>query len=464
MTFPALLPRRGGRPPSPTAGWWTVALPLALMLSSDYKLRSREVDQAVGGAADLTVLVEIGVYGLAALFLVLRLGMRPPTRRTTGLLLAAWAFSGYVAMSALWSPYKSLGAVRGTQLLITMLVAQAIATRATREDMRRLAHAFIAIVLVSVAIGVVHPFPRTSRTADRFNWLFVHPVIAGVYLGIALLLVAGYLIRWTAPRERLWHPALYMGALAILTGALVATGTRGAAAGCAAGMVVLLATARGPSGRVDVVVLGGAVTALAVLGFSDKILAFVARGESAEKLASLNSRTELWTLAMRAYEQDPIIGRGLGASRGLFLDDIGLGGGHNAFINALVDNGAIGAALFAVLLLTLAFVLLLMVRHRTLRGDVGMLLGILAFFLVDSVTTEGLATPANVSGIWLLILVAWAETLRRQGGDAPAPLTVEVVIRDDDASGADGDRALRGAPPRTADPDLDPDPRPDPGR
>ncbi|MFD0685148.1 O-antigen ligase family protein [Actinomadura fibrosa] len=414
MTVKGLFPRRAPAPPS--AGRWTLALPLALMLASDYKLRSREVDQAVGGSADLTVLVEVAVYGMAAMYLVYLFGLRPPTRRTTGLLFAAWAFCGYVAFSALWSPFKSLGVVRGAQLLITMFVAHTLATRATPADLRRLAHVFIVIVLGSVAIGVAHPFPRTSHTEDRFNWLYVHPVIAGVYLGLAVLLTIGYLIRWTTPRDRLWHPAVYAGALLVLTGALVATGTRGAALGCAAGLIVLLATARGPRGRVDVVVLGAAVAVLGVLGFSDRILAFVERGETAEKLASLNSRTELWSLAMKAYAESPIFGRGLGASRGLFLDDIGLGGGHNAFINALVDNGAVGAGLFAALLLTLGFVLLLLARHRELRADAGMLLGVLGFFLADSMTTEGLAAPANVSGIWLLLLVAWTEVLRRRGG------------------------------------------------
>jgi O-antigen ligase len=398
------------------------------MRASDYKLRSREVDQAVGGSADLTVLVEIGVYGFAALYLYYRFGVRAPSRRGTGLVLAAWAWAAYVAMSALWSPFMSLGAVRGVQLLITMALAFVLATRAEPRDMHRLAHAFIAIVLVSVAIGVAHPFQRTSRTEDRFNWLFVHPVTAGVYLAVALLLATSYLIRMERPEHRLWHPVMYFGAMAVLAGALVATGTRGAAAGCAAGIVVLLATSRGPRGRVDVLVLGAAVATVATLAFSEKILEFVARGESAEKVASLNSRTELWTFAMEAYAEEPLFGHGLGASRGIFLDDIGLGGAHNAFINALVDNGTVGAAIFCALLVALAIVLLLLARQRTLRTDAGLLLGILGFFLVNSITTEYLAAPANVSGIWLMLLVAWTEVLRRQGGDpVPAVETAPAV-------------------------------------
>jgi O-antigen ligase len=424
-----ILPRSRPRPAVPTAGWWVVVLPLALMLSSDYKLRSRDVDQAVGGSADLTVLAEIAVYGFAALYLHYRFRLRPPSRRPTGLLLAAWAWAGYVAFSALWSPFLKLGLVRGTQLLITMMVAYTIASRAQPRDLHRLAHAFIVIVLVSVGIGAAHPFPRTAHTEDRFNWLYVHPVIAGVYLAVAVLIVISYLVRRESPEHRLWHPVFYLGALAVLSAALVATGTRGAALGCAAGVVVLLATARGPHGRADVIVLGAAVAVVATLAFSNTIMAFVARGETADKLASLNSRTDLWKLAMEAYSVEPIFGRGLGASRGLFLDSIGLGGGHNAFINALVDNGTVGTAIFVVLLLTLGFVLLMLTRHRALRPDAGLLLGLLGFFLLDGMTTEGLATPANVSGIWLMIMVGWTETLRRQGAQSSAtaaPATTEV--------------------------------------
>ncbi|MCP2336857.1 O-antigen ligase family protein [Actinomadura rupiterrae] len=432
--MPSLFPRPAVRRPAVVleAGHrWAVLLPMALMLASDYKLRSRPVDETVGGSPDLTVFLEIGVYGLAALYLYWRFGMRPPVRRTTGLLFAAWAFTGYVAMSALWSPFMSLGVVRGAQLLVTMALVQVLATRATVADLHRLAHAFVIVVLGSVAIGVAHPFPRTPQTLTRFNWLYVHPVIAGVYLGIAVLLVFGLLIRSRRYGEqaRGWPPLVYAAVLLVLMGALVATGTRGAAAGAAAGLLVLMATARGPRGRIDLVVIGGAVGAVGVLAFADKIMNFVARGETADKLASLNSRTDLWTLAMRAYQEKPIFGHGLGASRGLFLQDIGLGGGHNAFVNALVDNGTVGTALFVALLLTLGTVLVTLVRRRELRGDAGTLLGILAFFLVDGITTEGLAMPANVSGIWLLLLVAFTEALRRgrfRTADEPPRVLVSV--------------------------------------
>jgi O-antigen ligase len=392
---------------------WPMVLPLALMLASDYKLRSRSVTDTVGGSPDLTVFIEIAVYGLAALYLYWRFGIRPPTRRTTGLLFLGWTWAGYVALSALWTPYLQLGLVRGVQMLVTMAVAQTIATRATVAELHRFAHAFVVVVLCSVGIGIAHPFPRTHLTESRFNWLFVHPVIAGVYLAVAVLLVMGYLVRRSETFFRRWRPIVYLGCLAVLAVALVATGTRGAAAGCAVGVIVLLAAVNGARGRADLLVLGTTTAVVMTLAFSAAILGFVERGETSQKLMTLNSRTDLWTLALKAYAQEPIFGRGLGASRGLFLQDIGLGGGHNAFINALVDSGAVGTAIFTCLLLALCAVLLDLARRPGSRADAGMLLGILVCFLVDGVTTEGLAAPANVSGIWLFVLIAWAEAVRR---------------------------------------------------
>ncbi len=422
MTRVRILPRTAYR-------LWPIVLPLALMLASDYKLRSRADDQAIGGKPDLMVLTEIAIYAAAALFLYLRFGIRPPTRRRTGLLLLTWCWTGYAAMSALWSPFPTMGVVRGTQMMITMAVVHVLATRATTTELRRFAHAFVVVVIVSVGIGVAHPFPRTRLTLDRFNWLYVHPVIAGAYLGLAVLLVVGFLVRhgvvgWSGKDGKFWSPLAYLAALAILSGALIATGTRGAALGCAAGLLVLLATANGPRGRADLVVLVSSVAALAVFAFSEEILAFVQRGESAAKLASLNSRTELWALALDAFERQPIFGHGMGASRGLFLAETGLGGGHNAFINALVDEGVVGTALFLGLILTVTVVLLSLLKSQRTRADAGTLLAIIAFFVTDGITTEGLATPANVSGIWFLMLIAWTETLRRRNEVPTAvPLT-----------------------------------------
>jgi hypothetical protein len=82
-----------------------------------------------------------------------------------------------------------------------------------------------------------------------------------------------------------------------------------------------------------------ALSTLALTG-SSAIESFFARGESLQQLSTLNSQHSLY-------------GFGLTASRGLFLDSIGLGGGHNAVVNLLIDNGVLGALVWLTLLVTI---------------------------------------------------------------------------------------------------------------
>ncbi|GIH69075.1 O-antigen ligase family protein [Sphaerimonospora thailandensis] len=392
--------------------WWPVLVPIGLILASEYKLRSRPVNQSINGGVDATILLEIGVYGLVALYLYRRFGIRAPRRRGSSIRLLGWGFAVFSMMSVLWTPFPTFAAVRGVQLLIIAAVSQVLVARAEREDLWRLAHAFILLVLVSVGIGVAIPFPRTPLTVDRFNWLYVHPVSAGIFLGIAILLVAGFALPGGPPRR--WPLPAYPIAGVILVAALVGTGTRGAAGGCAAGLVVMSLLARGPRGRAIFLMITLPCVIVAGLAFTDRLVGFATRGESVEQLESLNARTDLWTFALRAFSAEPFFGNGLSSTRGLFLDDIGLGGGHNAIVNVLVEGGLVGLTLFCMLILALIVRLLVLVRARHVRAEAAMLLGVMVFFLVDGVTTEMVAAPANVASVWLYTVIAWTILLARK--------------------------------------------------
>ncbi|MEU4324594.1 O-antigen ligase family protein [Nonomuraea dietziae] len=378
---------------------------MALVLASEYKLRSRGIGEAISGGVDTQILVEIGVYGLVAVYLYRRFGIRSPRRTASIALVLAWIFALYVAMSVMWTPYPQFAVVRAAQLLVTASVCQVVATRATREDLHRLAHAFIGLVVVSVGIGVAMPLQRTPNTQDRFNWLYVHPVTAGIFLGIALLLAVAFLLPGGPPRR--WRKGFYLIAVGVTGAALIATGTRGAAAGCVVGLAVLLLCSRGPRGRAEMLLFAIPVGALAVLAFPDEIIAFATRGESAEQLESLNSRTDLWTLALDAAMKQPLFGNGLSSARGLFLEEIGLGGGHNAFVNILVEGGVVGVVAFAGLCFAVMVVQLSLTRVKEVRAEAALLLGLMAFLLVDALTAEMMAASANVASIWLFLIIAW---------------------------------------------------------
>ncbi|WP_405395236.1 O-antigen ligase family protein [Microbispora hainanensis] len=392
--------------------WWPVLIPIALILASEYKLRSRAASEAIGGGVDATILLEVGVYGVVAVYLYRRFGIGAPRRRPSSIRLLTWGWTAYSALSVLWTPFPTFAAVRAVQLLIIAAVCQVMISRAEREDLWRLAHAFIVLVVVSVGIGVAIPFPRTPLTVDRFNWLYVHPVSAGIFLGIAILLIAGFVLPGGPPRS--WPLSAYLVAAAILVAALIGTGTRGAAGGCLAGLAVMCWLARGTRGRVMFLMTAVPAAMVAGLAFTDQLVGFATRGETVEQLETLNARTDLWTFALRAFETEPFFGNGLSSTRGLFLDEMGLGGGHNAFVNVLVEGGVVGLVLFCMLGLALMVRLVTLTRLRHIRTEAAMLLGLMVFFVVDGITTETVAAPANVASVWLFAVIAWTIILARQ--------------------------------------------------
>nr|WP_191910289.1 O-antigen ligase family protein [Microbispora cellulosiformans] len=397
------------------SAWWPVLLPLTLILASEYKFRSRSGHQAISGGVDAVILLEIGVYGVVALYLYRRFGIRPPRRRAPAPLLLGWAFASYSLLSALWSPFHQFALVRGVQMMITAAVCHVVATRADRDDLYRLAHAFVVLVLFSVGFGLAVPLKRTPQTMDRFNWLYVHPVSAGIFLGIALLLTVAFALPGGLPRR--WPVSAYLVTILVLAAALIATGTRGAAGACAAGVLALVVVARGARGRAELLIIGVPTAIVVGLVFTDSLLSFATRGESVEQLETLNARTDLWTLALDAFAKQPFFGNGLSAARGLFLDEIGLGGGHNAFVNALVEGGAVGVTLFCTLLIVLATVNVGLSRLPARRADAALLVSLVLFFAVDGLTAEMSAAPANVASVWLYMVIAWTVILMNQSGD-----------------------------------------------
>jgi O-antigen ligase len=151
---------------------------------------------------------------------------------------------------------------------------------------------------------------------------------------------------------------------------------------------------------------------------SAAIESFFARGESLDRLATLNSRTDLWGYAFELFPQHPLYGFGLTSSRGLFLDSIGLGGGHNALVNLLMDTGILGALTWLALLAAILLTATRLSRSRPgFQVDRGMILALTLGMIANSVFTEGLGAPANVACTWLFVIVAWVNlTVKRSEG------------------------------------------------
>lgn len=414
-----------GSPASSRTVWWGALLVLSMALVSDFRFRNRSVTESTSGRPDIIVLLEVAVYGLVMLW-VLRTLLRQRTRaQATPLLLCANAFAGVYAVTAVWSPYFSLAVVRAAQMVVICAAAYTLATFAGRRTLHHVLHGYVLIVLAGVVMGIAAPV--SSNGTQRFTWLAVHPVVSGTYLGAAIIAAVAYLasgeLRRYGPG---WHPVTYAGIVVVLGSGLVLNRTRGALVAALVGLVIVLVAGARKRYRLDVVVGVAVVAVVGVLAAGATLLAYLERGEGAQNLTTLNYRTTLWGYAIDAWSEQPLAGLGLGATRGVFLEETGLGGGHNAFINVLVDGGIITAGLWTGLIIAL-FISLTRLRLVVGSAESAMLVGILAFLVINSLTFEGLGASANGAMVLLFILVAWSQAARRTTR-APAGTTRPVLV------------------------------------
>lgn len=400
---------------------WLVLAGLAVVVGSDYKFRTRDTTAAVGGSVDAFILLELGLYALVALY-VLATWVRPGrvVRQPEILLIGFYVL--IIALSLTRTPYPSFGAARTVEMLVLAALTLTVAVRAERADLHRLAHGYVVLIVLSIGVGIAVPStPVSNLQVGRFTWLAIHPTSAGLLLSIAVVIAFSYAALRADRPGPVWNRWVYVGLTAATTGALVATQTRAAVLGAVAGaLAALFAHHRG---RRRLELMAGAALGLGLLALTavPTIEEYLARGESVEKLSTLNSRTDLWSVAWEAVLEQPVYGYGVGASQGIFQEAVGLGGGHNALINVLVDLGFVGAIGWVALVSALGFGLLTAAR-TTKDGeavtDRSMLLGLLVVLLVNGMFTSGPGGVANVAATWLFLSAGWSVCLRREAAGA----------------------------------------------
>jgi exopolysaccharide production protein ExoQ len=409
-------------------GWlrrnWVTLCGLALFVGSDYKFRTRSTEDSISGRPDAFILIELGLYGAIALYIVLVWAKPPRATRVPFPLLSAGFYLGLLALSVTYTPYPTFGGVRVGEMLILGALTWVIAYHATRADLHRFAHGFLLLVAASVLSGVARPSPPVStQQIGRFTWLAIHPAVAGVFVGIAAVLAFVYLtMRFERPGPR-WPSWLYFVLLAIVTWGLIATRTRSAVLGAIAGLFATQWAYRRGQRKLELLaalILGFVAVYLTAWG---SIGVYFARGESAAQLGSLNSRTDLWRVAYEAIVVQPTFGYGTGASQGIFQAKIGLGGGHNAVINVTVDLGLVGLTVWLAMVIALIFGL---IRLPTTRSggfaiDRVMLIAIFTLIQVNGFFFAGPGAVSNVAATWTFISIGWLIVVQRTRPPAPLP-------------------------------------------
>lgn len=335
--------------------WYAVCV-LTIIVADDYKVRVRPPEDTLSGGVDIFVILSLLTYASVAAYILLTQPSLPRIRRVSALTFLACAYVCLLVISLVHAPYPALAIARGVQVVILLGLALVASARATRADMHRFAHGFLVLVAASVVFGLLVHMPRFPQQEYRFTWLRIHPVTAGVFAGLATMLALSYLLGDASDRPGpRWSRWVYAGLLVIVGGGLLGTQTRGALVGAAAGAIVLGGLRYRGRRRVELAVLLLLVTGVALTWGGGILAKYFARGETSAELETFSSRTGLWSLAWGAIQQQPLFGWGLGASRGIFLDETGLGGGHNALVNVAVDLGFVGAAVWLALLAVLVW-------------------------------------------------------------------------------------------------------------
>lgn len=387
--------------------WW---LPLVLIVATDYKLRKRPNDQTLSGSVDPFIALELLVYGIVGLYLLLRL--RPTIRPHV---IVVW-FVGWcltAAVSTIYAPSLMLALVRGVQMVIIVLTVLQFVNVGDVALVRRFAHGYVVVVTASIAIGLAYVAPQTGEQAGRFTWLFTHSVVAGSMLSMStVILFAMWLTHRVAQLP--WARWSYGLLLVVNLAFLVRTRTRGSIGAALIAILVITLLWLKAAGKRDLLVIAMVVVSTLALTVGGTIVRYYLRNEDAEKLASFNNRTKVWTIAIEAFERRPLHGMGLTASRGLFLKETGLGGAHNAYINVLVDVGLLGMFWWGgLIVLVLATGWRVRRRARRTQGaeplafDTLAIVGLMVCQVTNGVTAEYMGAGTGAAAMMLYLAGAW---------------------------------------------------------
>jgi len=315
------------------------------------------LELAVKGATILTCLAWAGLVGYRSEVLGGLL------RRHGRLVAAVVLLVAWISLSTTWSERPTIGPT-----LLAWYMAAALfliaATLVTREGhVRWIAAALIAgaVTLTLAGLGGTPlapglPFLGALVEEDRLQGGVADPNLFSLLLVVSIAL-AGGLVRTT---RRARSRAGLMLVIAFLLVGVVATQSRGGLVALLAGVVCALLLSRGRR----VALLGVFLVLSAV-----PLVVFTVVPGALERFTIVEGggtgRTEIWKVATAVAEDNPLLGVGIGnfpVHSPRYVDELGpleqvdlvaeqLLVTHNAYLEVLVETGAVGLILFLTVIL-----------------------------------------------------------------------------------------------------------------
>lgn len=419
---------------------------LVLLASTKFRLRDPRSFQL--GIADAQVFFELALYGVLMIVIGgVLLGRRP---RLFPLRWGGWLLGSYVlvvGMSTFWSSLPKLSGLRAVQLA-TLLGIAVLAVRILGID--RFLRAVSASLLAYLAVFIPLGFAVGSQFANRqrFTWYAVHPIEAGVYLGLAVIFAIGY--GGVARSSLAWRRVLLMTGALLAFALLLLTQSRGPLVACVAGAstFAIIRYVRGWAAPLLAAILLLATVLYVNTGRTfDEIAAdaagsqipgieLILRGQRTDQILGFSGRDELWEGVTTLIAQRPVLGYGYQGARGAMSELVNWRpqGAHNAWLQSLVDVGIAGT-LPLLLAVLVALAVCLRPRLRPTKAEENpraLIGGILIFFMASAVTFEVFAGSPGFAAFLLLGCIFCCEALVAPAGShhaAPEPVRAITAAR-----------------------------------
>jgi O-antigen ligase/polysaccharide polymerase Wzy-like membrane protein len=370
-------------------GWIPYAW-IVLCLTPDLKFASRNpLDTSISSTAPETYVQLLAYLLVAGLIILSRRGATAEDRGRLRLgTLLIWPL--IALLSTAWSVVPLFTFVRASQLLVPIGLAF-LMTRIWLSSPERGAaiwrdtlRIFVRVVTVLALIGFAAGFWK-----QRFTWPGAHPIVASLYMGLALLLLiacgrsflhfraSGYVFRIS-----LLAVGLYLGETRTVIAALLLA---------LAVMFWWFGRTRPAVRFLGLFYYGLALVLLLVFALPG-IVEYLARGETGQNLETLNGRIPLWEIAIDLVREAGrwFTGFGYGAARILLPTHVEwAGSAHSSWLELLLAIGIWGP-LFGVIDI---FSVLRHIPSRRAVADQALMMAMLAFLVVASIASETLVIP-----------------------------------------------------------------------
>ena len=257
-----------------------------------------------------------------------------------------WLFWGYIACSTMWAADYELAGTKLYELLLIATLQLVVVSVVKTQPRRNLVEGIvIGLLLVSLPMLLMGLYqPSSVRTGGLLGG---GPNVFGRQM-LILSMSAAYFM--TQQRLSLAVRIGLIGIMVMATGLVVLSGSRGALLSQIVGIGTLVLFMKSSMSTRVTVIFAGAMVGLCVLLFTEfgekALLMFENRVlKQTVEQGHMAGRETLYWSAIEIGTAEPIFGNGLNTFRAWF--DIYP---HNIFLELFAETGAVGIALFLVLI------------------------------------------------------------------------------------------------------------------